>query len=150
MHFKRNIVILEPYSVSKDDLLPSDSDETTVESALLTSAFTSASSSQGLEKINAIEDKDSSTAEERQQRRRKLNRATWKRYKRKFQRKSDSKLSKILESDLIAMKKTLVVISFSDPKKDTCTQFLAHISSMKLSKNEDSLKKLTMAKELHL
>ncbi|KAF5295288.1 hypothetical protein FQA39_LY13153 [Lamprigera yunnana] len=60
----------EPYSASEDEWLPSDTDETPIESALSTTAFTSAGSSQGLEEIYAIEDKEASTAEERQQKRR--------------------------------------------------------------------------------
>ncbi|KAK4887161.1 hypothetical protein RN001_003432 [Aquatica leii] len=94
MYFKRNIVILKPYFASEDEWLASNSDETPVESALSTSAFTSTSSSLELVEINAIEDKEASTAEEKQQKR-------------------------------------------------------PDVSSAKLSKNEDSLKELTTAKELY-
>ncbi|KAF5279396.1 hypothetical protein FQA39_LY05506 [Lamprigera yunnana] len=59
----------EPYSASEDEWLPSDSDETPVESALSISALISANSSQGLEEIKAIEDKEASRADERQQKR---------------------------------------------------------------------------------
>ncbi|KAF5305542.1 hypothetical protein FQA39_LY01633 [Lamprigera yunnana] len=59
----------EPYSASADEWLLYDSDETPVESTLSSSASPSASSSQGLEKINAIEDKEASTPEERKQKR---------------------------------------------------------------------------------